>query len=274
MKSVYDQPGYANVQAEMKTKLADLREELEVPNDMELPGRGLCAHRGAMDTHPENTLSAFREAIRCGAHMIEFDVQLTKDKRLVIFHDSTVNRTTNGEGRISDFTFEEIRQLDAGSWKSSEFKGEQVPTLKETLAVMPTNIWLNVHLKGGEELGQQTATIIAGQNRLHQAFLACGAPAAKGAKAVEPKILICNMERKEDPLDYVKETIRRKADFIQLRSGISPEFREYAKELKKNGVRINYFGTDSPEQLRTLFELRSEERRVGKECRSRWSPYH
>ena len=222
---------------------------------IKLPERGLCAHRGAMDTHPENTLAAFREAIRCGAHMIEFDVYLTKDKRLVIIHDSSVDRTTNGKGKVAELTFDEIRALDAGSWKSPEFKGEKIPTLEETLSVMPMNIWLNVHLKGGEELGRKTAEVIAKQNRFHQAFLACGRSAAKGAKAALPNILICNMDRQSSSGSYVNATLKMKANFIQLCGAVSPEYREYTKNLKKNGVGINYFGTDSPEKLRTLFEL-------------------
>jgi len=58
---------------------------------LSMPEKGICAHRGAMDTHPENTLSAFREAVRLGAHMIEFDVRMTKDKALVILHDALVD---------------------------------------------------------------------------------------------------------------------------------------------------------------------------------------
>jgi len=68
----------------------------------DLPQRGICAHRGANNTHPENTIAAFKEAIRLGAHMIEFDVQMSKDSVLVIMHDKTVDRTTNGHGLISD----------------------------------------------------------------------------------------------------------------------------------------------------------------------------
>ena len=222
--------------------------------DLVLPGRGLCAHRGAMATHPENTLAAFREAIRCGAHMIEFDVDLTKDRHLVVMHDATVVRTTNGRGRVSDLTLKEIKALDAGSWKSPEFAGAQVPTMEEALAVMPINIWLNVHLKGGEELGRRAAELIVREKRLHQAFLACGAAAAREAKAVEPKVMICNMDRQTNKWDYVKDTIRAKAAFIQLRGPILPEFRDYAKTLKESGIRINYYGTDDPAQLHCLFE--------------------
>ena len=93
---------------------------------IEMPIKGLCAHRGANETHPENTLAAFKEAIRLGAHMIEFDVRMTKDKKLVIMHDKTVDRTTNGSGAVSDLTLNEIKKLDAGSWKDKKFAGEKV----------------------------------------------------------------------------------------------------------------------------------------------------
>jgi glycerophosphoryl diester phosphodiesterase len=120
---------------------------------------------------------------------------------------------------------------------------------------MPLNIWLNIHLKGGEAVGRQVAEVVHQHNRLQQAFLACDAAAAKGAQAVHPGILICNMERQSAAADYVAETIRRKAAFIQFTGKLSTNFPSYVKELKKNGVRINYFGTFPPEQLRSLFEL-------------------
>jgi glycerophosphoryl diester phosphodiesterase len=218
-----------------------------------LPERGLCAHRGSMDTYPENTLPAFREAIRSGAHMIEFDVQLTKDNKLVVIHDNTVDRTTNGSGKVSELTLDQIRKLDAGSWKSPDFKGEKVPTLSEVLDIMPLNVWLNIHLKGDAELGRIVAEHVVASNRLHQSFLACGQDAAARAKAVDPAIKICNMDRRKTNRGYVDETIGMKANFIQLRGDIYPGFESYVKDLKANGIRVNYFGTDCPEELRTLF---------------------
>jgi len=218
-----------------------------------LPARGLCAHRGAMDTYPENTVPAFEEAARLGAQMIEFDVYLTKDGELVIIHDPTVDRTTDGTGKVEDFTLAGIKQLDAGSWKDPKFAGVRIPTLKEALDVMPLNVWLNVHLKGGAELGEKTARVIAEEKRLHQAFLACGIEAAKAAKAVAPSILICNMERQGGTKGYVDSTIAMKADFIQLAGVFGDELADITKRLREAGVHINYFGTDSPEVLRKWF---------------------
>ncbi len=220
----------------------------------QLPERGLCAHRGAMQTHPENTIPAFRAAVEAGAQMIEFDVWETKDNEMVILHDSSVDRTTNGTGKASGFTLAEIKKLDAGSWKSSQFAGEKIPTLEEVLNVMPYNVWLNIHVKGAVELPAKVARMIAEKGRLHQAFLACSSAAAAKARETVPKILICNMERQGSASEYVTQTIHAQTAFIQLRKSDYPEFAEDVQSLKRNGIKVNYFGTDSPEKLKMLFE--------------------
>ncbi|MDF1512857.1 MAG: glycerophosphodiester phosphodiesterase family protein, partial [Anaerolineae bacterium] len=218
----------------------------------QLPNRGLCAHRGAMATHPENTLPAFREAIRCGAHMIEFDVQFSKDNVLVVMHDPTVDRTTDGHGPVAELTYQEIRKLDAGGWKSPAFQGVKVPALDEVLSMMPVNIWLNIHLKGGRALGPQTALVIERHLRLPQAFLACDLESAQGAKAAVPGIMICNMEQQNNTRIYVEDTCRMGSQFIQIAGAISLEYRAFTTALKAHGIRVNYFGTDDPGELRML----------------------
>ena len=220
----------------------------------ELPERGICAHRGAMDTHPENTLAAFREAVRLGAHMIEFDVRMTEDGHLVVLHDETAERTTNGKGKISELTLDEIKLLDAGSWKSDKFKGEKIPTFREALAVMPENIWLNVHLKGGMILGEKVARIITDEKRVHQAFLACGVEATRGAKKINHELMICNMDGQNNQDEYVKETIRQKSQFIQLLRNITnPQFDVEITTLKQQHIRINYCCTDDTAEVKNLF---------------------
>lgn len=91
----------------------------------------ILAHRGASAYAPENTIAAFRLARELGADGIELDVQLTRDKVPIVIHDDTVDRTTDGHGRVCDLTIAEIAQLDAGSWKTEDYRGEPIPTLAQ-----------------------------------------------------------------------------------------------------------------------------------------------
>jgi glycerophosphoryl diester phosphodiesterase len=99
------------------------------------------AHRGASGLYPENTLLAFRKAIENGVDYLEMDLHLTQDREIVVMHDETLERTTNGAGFIWDHTLEALRQLDAG-------QGERVPALAEVIdLVRPTNVRLLLELK-------------------------------------------------------------------------------------------------------------------------------
>lgn len=89
----------------------------------------IICHRGSLRKAPENTLASLEGAIAMGAYAVEFDIQTSKDGVLYVLHDETVDRTTNGTGRIAHMTSDEIDALDAGSWFSPAFKGEPVPRL-------------------------------------------------------------------------------------------------------------------------------------------------
>lgn len=220
-----------------------------------LPQKGVCAHRGAHENHPENTMAAFREAIRLGAQMIEFDVRLSKDGHLVVMHDVSVDRTTNGSGLVGDMTLAELKNLDAGSWKSPEFTGEKIPTLQEVLEIMPQNIWLNIHLKGGKKLGEMTALLILSKNRGHQAVIACEKKAAKGVGKIDPSLKLCNMERTSNRSAYIEKTLKKKFVFIQLKKSRDGQARPSdIARLKEEGVLINYVAADTPEEMWALFD--------------------
>lgn len=92
------------------------------------------AHRGASGYAPENTRAAFALAIEMGAEMIESDVQLTRDGEMVLFHDATVERTSNGSGPVADYTLAELKALDLGSWFEPRYASERVVTLTESIA--------------------------------------------------------------------------------------------------------------------------------------------
>ncbi|MEZ6123029.1 MAG: Xaa-Pro dipeptidyl-peptidase [Planctomycetaceae bacterium] len=225
----------------------------DAPVPIVMPDRGVCAHRGASATHPENTLAAFREALHLGAQMIEFDVVWTADRQLVLMHDATVDRTTDGSGAISSMSFEAVRRLDAGSWKHARFKGERVPTLHEALQMMPENVWLNVHIKGSPEMAVAAAEQIATMQRAHQCFLACDRAAAKAVKAARPEVKICNMERQQETAQYIQDTISDKADFIQL-LGTDPFAPADMDRLKAAGIRINQCCVNDPAKAALLFQ--------------------
>jgi len=111
----------------------------------------VSAHRGLKCACPENTIPAFRRALEAGVDMLEFDLRLTKDKRLAIIHDDTVDRTTNGTGAVSEYTWAELQRLDAGGWFDKAFEGCRVPALEELcelLAASGANApLLNVEIK-------------------------------------------------------------------------------------------------------------------------------
>lgn len=106
------------------------------------------AHRGASLQAPENTLSALCAAKKASAEWVECDVMLTRDDVPIVFHDETVDRTTNGHGKVSEFTYAEISVLDAGSYFSPAFLGEKIPTLSEWLRCADRlSLSLNIELK-------------------------------------------------------------------------------------------------------------------------------
>lgn len=108
----------------------------------------IIAHRGASGSAPENTLASFRSAMDIGADFIELDIHLSKDGELIVMHDETVTRTTNGKGKIRNLTLEQIKSLDAGSWFGDKFKGLVVPTLDEVFQLSGGKIKLLIEVKG------------------------------------------------------------------------------------------------------------------------------
>ncbi|WP_260288503.1 glycerophosphodiester phosphodiesterase family protein [Peribacillus aracenensis] len=91
----------------------------------------IIAHRGDSSEAPEHTMPAYEKAIESGADYIEIDLRMTKDGQLVAMHDETVDRTTNGKGKVSDYTLKQLKDLDAGIWFSDEYKGEKILSLEE-----------------------------------------------------------------------------------------------------------------------------------------------
>lgn len=218
-----------------------------------LPRRGVAAHRGGGALRPENTLAAFREAVRLGVHQVELDVRRCAGGELVVIHDATVDRTTDGRGPVAGLTLAELRRLDAGRHRGPCFAGERIPTLRETLASLPRDLWINVQVKQGEPIGAEAAALVAEAGRLDQTFLAAGDSALAAARGRVPEIRVCPLARQATRAAYVDHAIALGADFIQLHHRRGDPEPAIVERCRRAGIRVNFFGDPRGERLGALF---------------------
>lgn len=215
-----------------------------------------CAHRGDNHCAPENTLPAFALALEKGAHQIEFDLQVTRDGELVALHDETVDRTTDGTGKISDLTLREAQALDAGSRKGKQFIGTRIPTFREILTLVPPGVLVNCQLYVTPEQVPLVVDQIKEFDLLEQCFLTANAAQIAAARAVEPDVLICNTEGERGPeSDYPERTIAMGAQFLQI-WGWADCLPAVVENLHRHGVTVNFFGTSEASMMRRLIEAR------------------
>lgn len=120
----------------------------------------VIGHRGAAAYAPENTLESILTAADMGVEWVEFDVKLTRDQVPVIFHDETLDRTTNGSGKMADTDYEDLKQLEAGSWYGDSFSGIKIPTLEEAVDVLlERGLGLNLEIKPCPGREKETAEV-------------------------------------------------------------------------------------------------------------------
>jgi glycerophosphoryl diester phosphodiesterase len=230
----------------------------------------VVAHRGASAEAPENTLAAVRRAIARDADLVEVDVQRTKDGALVLMHDTTLSRTTNvrrlfprrAPWLVSDFTYDELLRLDAGSWFSPQYAGERIPTLEqlvEVLRLSPTGLLLElkaVALHPG--LAEDVATTL----RAIPGYVDSAAPAgrlvvesfdheaARRHKELEPSVpvgVLGTPHRAElgaiatwaDQVNPVHWSVRR----------------SYVETVRRHGMGCQVWTVNKPEQMRRAIGL-------------------
>lgn len=153
----------------------------------------IIGHRGASGHAPENTLAAFKKAVALGANFIETDLQLSRDAHFVAIHDDTVDRTTNGLGKVHDQTLAVLRRLDAGSWFGSEYTGERIPTLEEILEFAKKNdVVFYLELKPSGSWGGEHALIgaLRESGEVARVVVISFDPAVLGAlRKIEPTLM-------------------------------------------------------------------------------------
>lgn len=214
------------------------------------------AHRGASGEAPENTLASMKKAVAAGAKAVEFDVQLSRDNKLVVIHDYKVDRTTNGKGYVMRKTLEELRKLDAGSWFGEEYAGERIPTLEEVVELLPEDTLLNIEIKSFmldrrdiagrvveavDELGIEERVIISSFD--HKLL--------KGVRERNREIKIgllfygklLGIEEYKGFKELAPWSIHPSQDYLD---------EEYLKHLKRTGCRIYSYTVNSKERFKEL----------------------
>jgi len=202
------------------------------------------AHRGFSAVAPENTLAAIREAIQAGADGCEFDVYGCRDGTVVLMHDTTVNRTTNGTGRVRDLSLEQLQQLDAGSWKNPRYAGERVPTLAEALKLLKgTGCQPVIEIKA-DGISKQVVEEIRKLKMVDDtAVIAFSQNIVREIRTLEPKLTcawLCSRKPEGSPArqaDWLEARVREcQADQLDLHfSMLSPEL---IAELKRRDLGI------------------------------------
>ena len=136
----------------MKNTIHHLMTALIVLSSFASAQPAVIGHRGASAAAPENTIASIKEAWKEGADGTEVDIYLTKDGRIVTIHDRSTKRTAGTDLPVEEQTLEDLRKLDAGSWKDAKWKGERIPTLEESLAAIPDGKIVYIEIKGGPEM--------------------------------------------------------------------------------------------------------------------------
>ena len=215
----------------------------------------VIAHRGDSGRYPENTLAAFHAAVELDVDEIELDVCMTADGELVVMHDETVDRTTNGEGEINELTLREIKRLDAGAWFHERFRGEPVPTLDEALAAVPPSVVLNVHMKRPDppraELAIRTVKTLRRFNRIETSYVAASKEDIETVATVCPQIRLCNLSCQDSP-EVAQMAAALGCQMNQFNSAYVT--REMIGQAHQLGLRANVFYADEPEEMQKFIE--------------------
>jgi glycerophosphoryl diester phosphodiesterase len=231
------------------------------------------AHRGASTLAPENTIEAFRLAVEAGAGGLELDVHMTRDGHIVVIHDATVDRTTNGSGAVSEMTLDELRRFDAGhnfspdggSTRPYRGRGVWVPTLGEVLEEFP-GVAVNIEIKAGTPGIEETVLgILRDANALGRALVVSTPHAiVKRFRKISSGHISTGASRWEIGVFYIlsrlrlERLVRPAYEALQvplLHRGILVVTPRFIRAAQARGVRVDVWTINQAEEMRRLLDL-------------------
>lgn len=230
-----------------------------VRDNRSMPYPRICAHRGFSTVAPENSMPAFGSAIALGAEEIEFDLWWTKDGEIVSMHDDTLDRISNGSGKVYEKTFAELKQLDFGGKFSKGYEGLGIVKFEDILAKFSGHVVMNVHIKDHDEdhpldegfLKKIIALIDKYDNRKYVYFMSANDCVLKQLGELAPDIARCVGENRQH-FRIVDRAIEMGIDRVQL---FKPYFNdEMIQKAKEHGIILNLFWSDDPEEAQMYLD--------------------
>jgi glycerophosphoryl diester phosphodiesterase len=219
----------------------------------------VIAHRGDKTHAPENTLAAFMMAAENGADAIEFDTKLTADGQVIVIHDRTVDRTTNGTGKISKLPFAAIRNLDAGAWFSGAFRGERIPTLDEVFETVGRRLHINIELTNyatpGDDLVGKVVELILKHNLQEQILFSSFFPYnLKKVRSLLPKVPrgLLTMRGSKG---FLGRALGWRGDYFALHPFFTDTTPELIKQVRATGKRVHVWTVNAEEDLKRMISL-------------------
>ena len=216
----------------------------------------IIAHRGASYEAPENTLASVKLGFDKLADAVEIDVRLTKDLKVILMHDHSAERTTGTNLDIAGTNYKELKNLDAGSWKSEEFSGEKVPLLKEILPHIPEGKKLIIELKGGESLVSPLQRVIKRKHLNKIVFISFNFNAIKKVKTTFPSVPSLWLLHSWESIS-VDQAIalveKHKIDGLNLHYGIIDK--HVADKVLNRNLKLYSYTINNPKEARRLKKL-------------------
>jgi glycerophosphoryl diester phosphodiesterase len=209
------------------------------------------AHRGSSGTHPENTLAAFLAAANEGAQMCELDVQATRDGAVVVMHDETVDRTTDGHGAVAQLALAEIRRLDAGAKFDAKFSGERIPTLEEVMNAVRGKVGLNIEIKEGA-VEHQVCDLMRAHDALTTSMVSSFEwKALEAVRTIDPAIRIALLAEK-NPAALLDTAVAMRAYAVNPRYELVDA--AFCREAHARGLTVLVWTVDAPAAMRILID--------------------
>ena len=232
-----------------------------VPDFDNAPAKRLCAHRGFSTVAPENGMAAFGAAVALGASEIEFDLWWTKDGEIVSIHDPTLERVSDGTGKVYEHTYAELSAFDFGVKKGPNFKGTRIVKFSEILAKFSQHTIMNIHVKDigrawdDAILAKAIRLIDAYDARRHVYFMTACGPLQDQLARLAPDIPRCmgnSGDNKSHP-DIVDQAIAHKCRMVQL---FKPYFDQaLIDRARAAGLRVNVFWSDDPAEAKRFLDM-------------------